>query len=408
MPSRCSPSRGAWLVTGGCLVLSMLIGVRGIQAASALSTAATALAAASSQCEPLPSGATPSPSPASSSAAGELCVSVQATKSSIERGQAASYTVQVSAENGPASDVSVTLSGAPQGEDPEFTSRCPSGSGSAMCTVGSLATAVSPTAYQMQAQIKVASGATSVTSVTLTATAGAATSPAMTEQPTAAETVTVSAPATAASTPAASSTPSPAASPSTLPVIALTPPTIDSVPTIAAPASTSLISPVNVASILPVISPAAVPTVGDAPSPVADTGTPTAGSFTVQIGMSAATAQLLGFVLLGLVLLLATTKLAGDYLTSRRKSGAKRRKKARAPEAQGTARRRFGFRRSRHRGGPRRWLGASRSAGQQAGAAPSDGYQAGSGPLAQETAVIGLPGGFAVGTPVGPAADDQP
>jgi len=74
-----------------------------------------------------------------------------------------------------------------------------------------------------------------------------------------------------------------------------------------------------VASALPVITPLATPgTIGPA-SPAADTGTPAAaGNFTVVIGMSAATAQLLGLVGLGLVLLLAATKLVGDQLTARR------------------------------------------------------------------------------------------
>ena len=70
-----------------------------------------ALAAASSQCEPLAAASSASPS----ASAAELCVSVQASQSSIKRGQAASFTVQVSAQNGSASGVSVTLAASPQG-----------------------------------------------------------------------------------------------------------------------------------------------------------------------------------------------------------------------------------------------------------------------------------------------------
>ena len=54
-----------------------------------------ALAAASSQCEAL--------SAASAGSQAELCVSVQASQSGIKRGQAASFTVQVSVQNGSAS-----------------------------------------------------------------------------------------------------------------------------------------------------------------------------------------------------------------------------------------------------------------------------------------------------------------
>src|SRR5689334_1619513 len=67
----------------------------------------TALAAASSQCEALPAAS-------ASASQAELCVSVQAAQSGIERGQAASFTVQVSAQNGSASGVSVTLAASPK------------------------------------------------------------------------------------------------------------------------------------------------------------------------------------------------------------------------------------------------------------------------------------------------------
>lgn len=107
---------------------------------------ALAAPAASTQCEPLAavSAASPSPSPSSSPPPAELCVSVQASQSGVKRGQAASFTVQVWAQNGPASGVSVTLAAAPQGQAAGFTGRCPSGNGPATCTLGSLATSVSP------------------------------------------------------------------------------------------------------------------------------------------------------------------------------------------------------------------------------------------------------------------------
>ena len=297
------------LISGGALTLGLISAGLGLPAAAA---------AATSQCEPLPVPASPSPA-ASPSAQAELCVTVQASAASVKPGQAASYTVQVAAENGPASGVSVTLTAAPQGQTATFTSRCPSGNGTAACSIGSVGGTVSPSSYQMQAQIKVASGATSVTSVTLTATADAATSPAMTAMPAASGTTAVT-----AATPSPSKSSTPAATTSAAQVSSVTPPALASPPALgsmpAGPgASTSLISPVSVASALPVITPLATPgTVGPA-SPAAETGTPAAaGNFTVVIGMSAATAQLLGLVGLGLVLLLAATKLVGDQLTARR------------------------------------------------------------------------------------------
>jgi hypothetical protein len=144
----------------------------------------------------------------------------------------------------------------------------------------------------------------------------------MTTMPAAAGTVTVTAPApspgkSASSTPAAT-TPSPQASPASLPALA-PPPVLASVPATPAMSSTSPISPVSVASVLPAITPPpAAPAVASPASPVADSGTPTAGDVTVVIGMSATTAQVLGFGGLGLVFLLAATKIVGDQRTARR------------------------------------------------------------------------------------------
>ena len=352
----------ACLISGGSLGWGLVSGPQGIPAASALTTPAAARTALSSQCEPLPAAASASPT-GSPSNPPELCVSVQPPRSSIKPGQAASYTVEVSAENGPASGVSVTLTATPQGQQPEFTSLCPSGNGTATCTIGSLATTVSPSAYQMHAQIQVASTATSVTSVTLTATADAATTPAMTTMPAAAAPVTVSAPAASPGTSPASTTrvrpprsTTPArVTPAILPALASTPPLV-SVPAV----STPVMSPVNISSALPVITPAANPVVGAQPSPAANVGTPAAGNFTVVIGMSAATAQLFGLIVAWLVLLLAATKLAGDRLAARRTQ-----KKEVGPKTQkteGTGKKRLWFWRPGHPARPRRWRAAPRHA----------------------------------------------
>ena len=309
---------------GRALAAYLLSGVyiAGIAAAATLTTSGAALASISSQCQPMPSAVTPSPTTIQA----ELCVSVQTSQSSIKTGRAASFTVQVWAANGSASGVSVTLTGAPAGEQPVFTGRCPSGDGSANCTIGSLATALAPSTFQMQAQIPVAAGITSVTSVTLTATADAATSPVMSVLPTAAETVGVSAPTVAASTPAAGasrpSTPPPVAAPATVP--AAVPATVPAVGSgIATPATglahplpsstgTSLISPAGVASVLP---PVATPAINAPPNSAASTGTPSAGSYTLVI--TTASVELVGGIVLGLVLLFAGMRLVRQRLAER-------------------------------------------------------------------------------------------
>jgi len=284
----------ACLIGVGCVSWSLAGGLPGI-----------ALAAAGSQCEVLPAGSSASPSASQA----ELCVTVQAAQSGIKRGQAASFTVQVSAQNGSPSGVSVTLAASPQGQAATFTDRCPGGNGSATCAVGSLGTSVAPAAYQLQAQIPVASSATSVTSVTLTATADAATSPAMAAMPSASQSVSVAAASASASaspkkTPTSTS-PVAQVSPVSTPALATVLPPV-TVPTPAG-VTTSLFTPASVASDLPEVIPVPTPTpvTGTPGSPVADTGSPQAGSFTLALNMSAATAQVFGLIIVALALTLA-------------------------------------------------------------------------------------------------------
>jgi hypothetical protein len=54
---------------------------------------------------------------------------------------------------------------------------------------------------------------------------------------------------------------------------------------------------------------------------VADTGSPEAGSFTLAVNMSSATAQVLGIIVVALALTLAGTKLVADVFTARRTTG---------------------------------------------------------------------------------------
>lgn len=343
-----------------------------------------ALAAASSQCEPLAT-ATAGSSASPSASQAELCVSVQASQSSVKRGQAASFTVQVSAQNGSASGVAVTLAASPQGQAATFTGRCPGGNGSATCAVGSLGTSVAPAAYQLQAQIPVASSATSVTSVTLTATADAATSPAMAAMPSASQSVTVTAAASASASPsptkrasstAPASSPVAQVSPVSSPGLATVLPPI----TLPTPASvtTSLFTPANVASDLPEVVPVPTPApvTGTPGSPVADTSAPQAGSFTLALNMSAATAQVFGLIIVALALTLAATKLVADFFTPRRNGDAKASSKklahGKTGHGGGAGARHTFFRRSRSQGSSAGPVspGGQASTGSQPPAAP--------------------------------------
>jgi len=224
-----------------------------------------------SQCQPLAAAAaTPSPSASVTPTQPpvQLCVSVQPSESSVGGGQAAGFTVQVQAENGAAPDVSVTLT-ASAGQA-VFTGLCPSGDGTASCQLGPLGTDVTPSSFTLDAQIGTPSSGAS--SVTLTASADAATSPPMTTQAVAAGAVTVTAvPATSSSKPAPSpSSPRAATSaPATALAVPPTPaglPTLAPIPTID-PVSSSLVVAGNISSMLPVItpSPAPSPAVGTAP-----------------------------------------------------------------------------------------------------------------------------------------------
>ena len=89
--------------------------------------------------------------------------------------------------------------------------------------------------------------------------------------------------------------------------------------------TTSLFTPASVASDLPEVVPVPTPTpvTGTPGSPVADTSSPQAGTFTLALNMSATPAQVFGLIIVALALTLAATKLVADYLTPRRNGGAK-------------------------------------------------------------------------------------
>jgi hypothetical protein len=257
-----------------------------------------------------PSGGTSSSAAASSAGTPELCVSVQGGQSSIERGQTATYTVQVSTKNGSASGVSVALTSQPSSQKPEFTSGCAKGDGTASCTVSSV-TATQPA--NLHAQIAVASNATSVTSVKLTATASIASTVKWTP-PAAAGSTSVTA-AAAVHSAAKAASPTAAAPTASLPPVALGP-----IPNLNAEAS-QLINAGNASGLFPAVKPAATSTTspaGDPPASRQDAG-PLVSSSAVSAGSPVYTAQVAGLIALGLAIMLTVTR-----LSRRKRSGSRR------------------------------------------------------------------------------------
>jgi hypothetical protein len=311
-------------------------------------SAATTTSFLTTQCEALPStAASPSASatPTPSSAAAQLCVGVEAAQLSVKRGDTATWTIQLQAENGPASAVTVVLSTAPSGVPAVFTGSCPSGGGSTSCTVGDMNTATTPASYQLQAQTTVPAG-TSGGNLTLTASAD--TSPAMAAAPAAGQDISITG---TTPTPAAKPSPKPSAArtsatasasaqpavtpaaqpttqqPGTLPVGSITTePSIGGLPT-AAPVTTT-VAPGSISGALPQVTPvvATVPAVTSSPAAnIQDAGvaptpsaTPGGDSFAISIRMSAQTAQVLGWILLALVVTLIASKLVSDHFARNR------------------------------------------------------------------------------------------
>jgi len=327
-----------WHFTGG--MHGTVLQVQTPPAASAITTAVT-----TTQCEPLPGTTSSSASPSAAAGIPQLCVGVQAAQTSVKRGKAAAWTIDLQAQNGPATSVTVTLTTTPAELAPAFTTSCPSGSGTATCTVGDMGTAVTPSSYQLQAQVTVPAGSSAAN---LTLSASADTSPSMTGTPAAGQTITItgtSAKPTPARTAQAQPTPvQPATQPAVLPVTGLTAPaTNGDLPTVG-PVTTT-VAPGSVTSVLPQIT----PVVATAPAPAATAisgaaanvqalgNSPTQSSaqggdsFSISIGMSAQTAQILGWILLALVTTLAVSKLIGSYFARARQPRQKARARLSAP-----------------------------------------------------------------------------
>lgn len=338
----------AWLLSGG-----MHGAIFRVHVTPPVSAATTTLAIVTSQCQALPA-----PSPSATDAASDgssasptaaatppaLCVSVQAAQSSIKPGQTATWTVRIWSQNGAAPGTNVALSTTPSGLPVSFTSACPTGDGDSTCTTGDLGTSVTPTEYQLQAQVLVPGWETSLSNVTLSATANADTNPAMSVVPVAGQVIAVidppkpsptptrahsssSAPTTARTPPPASRSTSPASTPATTP--AATVPAVGPVPPV--PSAPDTLVP-NTSTDLPfpdiapnTSSAGTAPAVGVATSSAANiqalgvsTSPATSDNFTLTLGMSAATAQALALVILGLAFILAVTKIVADAMSRSR------------------------------------------------------------------------------------------
>ena len=224
----------------------------------------------------------------------------------MPRGQSAAYIVTVSTRNGgSAAGVTVSLTSQPSSQKPVFTGGCGDGNDSARCSVGTVSAQQPATVH---AQIPVASGATSVTSVKLTATASITTTAKWTP-PAAAETVAV----TSAAGPSSSASGTvPAAPGTTLPLGPV--PNLNSV-------SSSLIGAGNASGLFPAISPGAsprpAPGSGSARRNAASTGS-SAIAF-VQPGL---TGQIAGLIALAVAVLLTVTRLSLRRRFRSRKQGS--------------------------------------------------------------------------------------
>jgi hypothetical protein len=239
-------------------------------------------------------------------------VTVERVQASVARGQSAAYIVQVSTSGGgSASHVTVALTSQPSSQKPLFTGGCGDSNGSASCPVSAVS---DKQAVTLHAQIPVASDATSVSSVKLTATASITTSAKWTP-PAAAETTAVTAAKASGggSSPSSSSSVPPAAPGTTLPLGPV--PNLNSV-------SSSLIGAGNAADLFPAIGP------GATPSPAPGNGTdrrnaaPVPGSSAIAFVQPGLTGQVAGLIALAVAVLLTVTRLSLRRRFRSRKQGS--------------------------------------------------------------------------------------
>jgi len=237
-------------------------------------------------------------------------VTVERVQAKVARGQSAAYIVQVSTKDGgSASHVTVALTSQPSSQKPLFTGGCGDSNGSARCPVSAVS---DKQAVSLHAQIPVASDATSVSSVKLTATASITTS-AKWAPPAAAETVAVTAASASGGNGPPSSSAPPTAPGTTLPLGPV--PNLNSV-------SSSLIGAGNASELFPAISPGATPS----PSPGNGTdrrnAAPVPGSSAIAFVQPGLTGQVAGLIALAVAVLLTVTRLSLRRRFRSRKQGS--------------------------------------------------------------------------------------
>jgi hypothetical protein len=126
-----------------------------------------------------------------------LCVSVAGAHSSTQRGHAAQWTVSAWTTGGNVPDATIRLLATPaSGGAPGFSAGCGDGDGTSACDLGPVDANSAP--RQLQAQLTVPVTATTVKSLSLTATGSAAH---LTKDPQASGTVSITAPASTTAPP---------------------------------------------------------------------------------------------------------------------------------------------------------------------------------------------------------------
>lgn len=222
------------------------------------------------------------------------------------------YVVQVSTgNNGSVTGVTVALTAQPASQKPVFTSGCLKGEGTASCAVSSVSDKQPVT---LKAQIPVAANASSVTSVTLTATASIVTTAKWTP-PSAAETVAVSAASPSPARSSAGAT-SPGASPQTsLPLGPM--PNLNG-------ASSQLIGAGSASGLFPWVSPSATPSPTPEGQAAGGQGTdrPVPGSSAIAFVQPGLTGQVAGLIALAVAVLLTVTRLSLRKRFRSRKQGS--------------------------------------------------------------------------------------
>lgn len=256
------------------------------------------------------SSASPAAFTSSAAPAGQvsLCVAVQPAQSSVQRGQAALWTVTAWATGGDVPDATIKLTAAPASLTPAFSFGCGSADGSASCDLG--AVDANAAKRQLQAKVTVPASATTVTSVRVTAVGSAANLP-KDPQASAATTVTAAPAASGSSGSSASSagsgSPAGPGAPGA-PGTNVSPLTVGNLPYLST-ASPELSPGGNAAALFPSLSPSKDPGAGTAGGQKAN-GRPVANSSPLPLSAPVLGAQLAGLAVLALAFVLAVTKLS--------------------------------------------------------------------------------------------------